>query len=122
MPEEEWKRAMPGDEFVIPASEETANAQRLVREVQERAATIRQRIEQELQEAAQEAHVHQWAIMGVWNPPIRTPIHPRLAVDMPYTVVLLKCRECEWPETTQLEGVWTEDQVRGATDDRPGER
>lgn len=59
-------------------------------------------------------HVHRWDILGIWTPPGR-PVHPR-DTSTAYTVVLIKCRECDLPDTTSLDGTWTEEQIRKASD------
>lgn len=63
--------------------------------------------------ATSNAHVHQWDIIGVWTPPNRA-IHPRDSLTL-YTVVLIKCNKCGWPETINLEGIWSEDKIREQT-------
>lgn len=63
--------------------------------------------------ATASAHIHMWNIIGV-RPP-SGPIHPRLA-NTQTTVVLLKCTECGLPETVELIGSWTEEQVRKASE------
>lgn len=54
-------------------------------------------------------HVHRWDILGV-KPEASAAIHPRMNFR-PFTVVLVRCRECGWPETTELDGLWTEAQI-----------
>jgi hypothetical protein len=54
-------------------------------------------------------HVHRWEILGVWRPP--QPAHPRMQANA-ITIVLLRCRVCNWPETSELSGVWSEERVR----------
>jgi hypothetical protein len=58
-------------------------------------------------------HVHIWDILGVSPVPAR-PIHPRIQAPNT-TIVLLRCRTCNWPETSELDGVWTEEQIRKAS-------
>lgn len=68
-------------------------------------------------------HFHRWEIMGIWRPdvtrPSGRPVHPRMAevaeAERPITIALLKCRECDWPETVVLDGAWTLAQVKGET-------
>jgi hypothetical protein len=55
-------------------------------------------------------HVHRWEILGIQRPARRAP-HPRIP-DSNTTIVLLRCRTCNWPETSELDGMWTEEQVR----------
>lgn len=62
-------------------------------------------------------HVHMWEILGVWSPAQpNAPVHPRVAASRAssITVVLLRCRTCNWPETSELDGIWTEEQIRKA--------
>jgi hypothetical protein len=62
---------------------------------------------------ASNAHVHMWDILGVKLP--ASPIHPRMPASST-TTVLLKCRGCQWPATTELDGIWTKEQVRKASE------
>jgi hypothetical protein len=57
-------------------------------------------------------HVHVWETLGIWRP--TQPIHPRIRADYT-TTVLLRCVTCHWPETSELDGIWTEEQVRKAS-------
>jgi hypothetical protein len=67
-------------------------------------------LRQALAAIAQNAHVHEWDILGTWKPAGR-PVHPR-SVQMAETVVLVRCRGCGLPETVNLDGDWTEEQIR----------
>jgi hypothetical protein len=67
-------------------------------------------LRQALLAIAQNAHVHDWAILGVWKPASR-PVHPRGPIAAE-TVVLIKCRGCGLPESVSLDGDFTEEQVR----------
>jgi hypothetical protein len=54
-------------------------------------------------------HVHVWNILDVWQPSTQG-YHPRIApTDM--TVVLIRCRTCELPQTIELRGIWTLEQI-----------
>lgn len=70
------------------------------------------------QELVGEAHQHQWDFMGIWNPEGR-PVHPRLLGNQATTVVLMHCKTCNWPETIELHGIWTIEQVRGQATEKP---
>lgn len=68
-------------------------------------------------------HEHEWEIVDTWRP-ASTPVHPRMQADVPSTFVLVVCKICHFPQTTELDGKWTTDQVRGiseqpALDDQP---
>jgi hypothetical protein len=65
-----------------------------------------------LQKLTELPHVHKWDILGVWRP--TRPAHPRMP-NSNTTTVLLRCRVCNWPETSELNGMWTEDQIRKAS-------
>lgn len=65
---------------------------------------------QALAAIAQDAHVHDWAILGIWKPASR-PVHPRGPIAAE-TVVLIKCTGCGLPESVSLDGDFTEDQIR----------
>lgn len=72
---------------------------------------LSQVIAETLQLIAESAHVHRWAILGVWNSPVNRPVHPRLLGNMQTTIALVRCQECGVPETTELEGIWTLEQL-----------
>jgi hypothetical protein len=55
------------------------------------------------------AHVHIWDILDV-QATVQS-YHPRVNMN-PVTFVLIKCRECNLPQTIELTGTWTLDQVR----------
>lgn len=57
-------------------------------------------------------HVHDWHINGVEEPDM-SRINPMLR-GAPITRVLLQCTGCHWLEVQELEGKWTEEQVRGS--------
>ena len=59
----------------------------------------------------EEAHQHRWDILGVYIPPATRPIHPRLLGTETITLVLLRCQECNWLQTIELDGHWTEEQI-----------
>jgi len=61
------------------------------------------------QEIAENSHIHRWDIIGVWKP--NRPVHPRIQ-DGVITVVLVKCSECGLPQTVNLGGDWSEEQVK----------
>lgn len=61
------------------------------------------------------AHVHNWDILGV-KPETPRNIHPRDTRGA-YTIVLVRCKECNWPETTELDGLWTKDQILAVLED-----
>lgn len=50
------------------------------------------------------AHVHQWEILDTWEPVFQS--HPQLRTPT-FTVVLVRCRVCEIPQTIELKGKWT---------------
>jgi hypothetical protein len=54
-------------------------------------------------------HVHVWTILDVWRPATEA-YHPRL-IQSNITVVLVKCKTCELPQTIELQGVWTLEQI-----------
>jgi hypothetical protein len=66
------------------------------------------------QRIARNAHVHVWDIIEVWQPP--RPPHPRMMADR-ITIVLVRCRTCDLPETVELSGNWTLEEIT-----RKGER
>jgi hypothetical protein len=74
------------------------------------AGVIAEILRQALLAISQNAHVHDWAILGVWKPASR-PVHPRGPIAAE-TVVLIKCRGCGLPESISLDGDFTEEQVR----------
>jgi hypothetical protein len=67
-------------------------------------------LRQALAAIAQNAHVHEWDILGTWKPASR-PVHPRGPIAAE-TVVLIKCRGCGLPESVSLDGDFTEEQIR----------
>jgi hypothetical protein len=62
-------------------------------------------------EQARQTHEHDWKINGVEEPGNK-PVHPMLSWT-PITRVLLECKQCHWLEVQELEGKWTEEQVKG---------
>jgi hypothetical protein len=54
------------------------------------------------------AHVHIWDILDVQTPP--ATLHPRLSGNT-ITFVLIRCKECNVPQTLELEGTWTLEQI-----------
>jgi len=67
-------------------------------------------IAEAIRDLTENTHIHTWDILGVQNPPKR-PIHPRNTV-WPTTIILIRCRECNLPQTEELDGTWTEEQVK----------
>lgn len=65
-------------------------------------------IAEAIRELTENQHVHRWDILDVWKRP--GPAHPR--VMTPETIVLIRCQECNIPETTSLDGSWNLDQLR----------
>jgi hypothetical protein len=59
------------------------------------------------------AHQHEWNPVDVFSVRNSKPAHPRMAQDTPSTIVLLVCESCRYPQTIELDGVWTIEQVRG---------
>jgi hypothetical protein len=53
-------------------------------------------------------HVHIWDILDVWSPP--EVHHPRLGTER-VTHVLIRCKTCNLPQTIELDGVWTLEQL-----------
>lgn len=69
--------------------------------------------------AVTKPHLHVWDILGVRNPPApRVPVHPRMT-DYPthITIVLIRCQECNFPQTIELDGLWTESQIKANLDE-----
>jgi hypothetical protein len=57
---------------------------------------------------AQPEHVHMWEILERWSP--AEPAHPRLRAER-VTYVLVRCKTCDLPQTVELSGVWTLEQL-----------
>jgi hypothetical protein len=55
------------------------------------------------------AHVHVWDILEAQNQAPQM-LHPRLA-NSPITLVLVRCKECNLPQTVELPGTWTLEQI-----------
>jgi len=55
------------------------------------------------------SHIHRWEILDIWFP-IEYPPHPRIKQEK-QTVILIRCRTCELPQTVELQGTWTMEQV-----------
>jgi hypothetical protein len=53
-------------------------------------------------------HVHTWDILERWSPPDAP--HPRLRAER-VTYVLIRCKTCNLPQTIELMGVWTLEQL-----------
>jgi hypothetical protein len=69
-------------------------------------------LRQALLAIAQNAHVHVWDILDIKRVnPAGRPAHPRM-VQATETIVLIRCRGCLLPETVNLDGDWTEEQIR----------
>lgn len=64
-------------------------------------------IAEALRELANNYHEHRWDILEVTQP--ESP-HPR--IRSLETIVLLRCQQCNLPETMTLDGLWTLDQIR----------
>jgi hypothetical protein len=64
-----------------------------------------------IREVAAEAHQHHWDILGIWKPGGQ-PVHPRLLTSQIITVVLVRCQKCNLPQTIELAGIWTIEQIR----------
>ena len=64
-----------------------------------------------IRELIEESHLHEWDILGVYTPPSRPVIHPLMAGSVPTTFVLIRCGYCNLPQSIELEGDWTEEQV-----------
>jgi hypothetical protein len=54
-------------------------------------------------------HIHIWDILDRWTP--ETSPHPRLRTGR-VTIVLIQCKICNLPQTIELEGTWTLQQLR----------
>jgi hypothetical protein len=70
-------------------------------------------IAEAIRDIAVPQHEHVWRLRGVYYPPAPRVIHPLVQVQIDTTVVLVRCKVCKVPETIQLTGHWTEDQIRG---------
>jgi hypothetical protein len=57
-------------------------------------------------------HEHDWDVVDTWRPETQRPIHPRMQGAIPSTYVLIVCKICHLPQTIELEGIWTTEQVR----------
>ena len=67
---------------------------------------------QALAAIAQDAHVHVWDILDIKRTsPAGRPAHPRMPMATE-TIVLIRCRGCNLPESVSLDGDWTEEQIR----------
>ena len=64
-------------------------------------------------------HEHDWDIVGTWQPEVQRPIHPRMQGTVPETYVLIVCKICHLPQTIELAGKWTTEQVRDKTSEKP---
>jgi hypothetical protein len=54
-------------------------------------------------------HVHIWGILDVWQQPERQ-YHPQIR-PRDITVVLIRCKDCNFPQTIELQGTWTLEQL-----------
>src|SRR5215469_17355864 len=61
---------------------------------------------------APEVHHHTWDIIDVWHP--SQPNHPQMK-PVVTTIVLMICQICHIPQTEELAGNWTLQQVKGKT-------
>jgi len=61
-------------------------------------------------------HEHDWDLVDTWQHPARQPIHPRIQTAIPSTFVLAICKGCHMPQSIELEGQWTIEQVRGQSE------
>ena len=59
-----------------------------------------------------ESHTHTWDLLEIWIPD-DVQYHPRIAPS-PKTVVLMICKTCNLPQTAELKGKWTLQQLRNA--------
>jgi len=98
------------DKFPITDPEEIATALRMVEGWRDQIAATRARIAGAFSELSDIPCAHRWTIITVWRP--SAPVHPRILGNAS-TVVLLKCQICSWPATTVLDGIFSEDTVRG---------
>lgn len=71
-------------------------------------------IAEAIQGLIENTHHHQWDILGVYVPQPNRPIHPRLIGTEQITLVLMRCQECNWVQTIELDGIWTAEQVQGS--------
>ena len=54
------------------------------------------------------SHVHKWETLDIWHPVFSN--HPQLRTPA-VTIVLVRCRVCEIPQTIELKGTWTLQQI-----------
>lgn len=54
-------------------------------------------------------HEHHWRILAIEL----TQLPVMFTSSRPATLVLLRCRDCGWPQTTMLAGYWTREQLGG---------
>jgi hypothetical protein len=69
-------------------------------------------IAEAFREIGENTHIHKYDILDVWVRPAGPNLHPLVPVQIPTTIALLRCRECELPDTTTLPGEWTLEQIR----------
>lgn len=65
------------------------------------------------------AHEHIWEIVDTWKLTVPRPAHPRMQGSVPQTYVLIICSGCHLPQTIELEGIWTTEQVRSQASEKP---
>jgi len=65
-----------------------------------------------IRDLTEEAHLHEWDILAVYNLPSRPARHPLMPGSIATTFVLIRCGYCHIPQTVELEGEWTEEQVK----------
>jgi hypothetical protein len=63
-------------------------------------------------------HQHDWDIVDTWEPTVQRPVHPRMQGAIPATFVLVICKGCHLPQTVELEGKWTAEQLRSQTSEK----
>jgi len=67
-------------------------------------------IAEAIRDLAEDIHVHRWDILDRWIPSGR-PVHPRTHMGL-ITFVLVRCQECNLPQSVELDGDWTLEQIR----------
>lgn len=61
-------------------------------------------------------HEHDWRVVDTWQQESRQPIHPLSPLATPSTFVLMVCQGCHVPQSIELEGKWTIEQVRSRSE------
>jgi len=71
---------------------------------------------------AANSHQHVWDIIDVYAPSVYRPAHPRVNRPPDVTQVLVICQGCHLPQTVELDGSWSREQImRKATGDDNGD-